>query len=217
VTNFRVKKTDITLDIRVTISFFFISSSRLYIGVLLIQQYTRSKFVDEKGMDSTSKVDVESDAVTLLTSVFSALADQADKDVFAIGGKFNMGNPTSASTGNKDSVVIRWDSSQGSKVVLPINGDTASERAFAQLLNDCEPATFGRSDQEVYDEMYRKARKMDEAKFCTNFNPSEYGVIDTVVQALAHDNHADGRFRGVRAELYSLNVSPLSSMYSMAI
>ena len=165
-------------------------------------------------MNSTGKVDSESDAATLLTSVLSALAERADKDVFAIGGKINIANPTSASTIDKDSVVIRWDSSQGGKVVLPINGDAASERAFAQLLKDCEPATFGRGDQEVYDEMYRKARKMDEAKFCTNFSPSDYGVIDTVVQALVHNNHADGRYRGVRAELYSLNVGPSSSMQS---
>ena len=141
-------------------------------------------------MDSTSKLDAE--AATLFTSVSSTLAEQADKDVFAIGGTINIANPPSASTNGKDSVVIRWDSNQGSKVVLPVNGDAASERAFAQLLNDCEPAKFGRGEKEVYDETYRKARKMDEAKFCTNFSPSEYGVIDTVVQALAHDNHSDG-------------------------
>jgi len=164
-------------------------------------------------MDSTSEVNAESDMATLLTSVCSALADRADKDVFAVGGKINISNPNSASTVDENSVTLRWDSqTQGRKVVLPVNGDTASQSEFNQLLKDCEPAKFGRGDKDVYDETYRKAGKMDEAKFCSNFNPYEHGVIDTVVQALVHNNHADQRYRGVRAELYKLNVSPLSNM-----
>lgn len=162
-------------------------------------------------MDSSIEVNIESDATTLFKSVSSALADQADKDVFAIGGKINIANPISVS---KDHVKICWDlgsGSQGHKLVLPVNGDAASEIAFAQLLKDCEPATFGHGNKDVYDETYRKAGKMDEEKFCTNFSPYEHGVIDMIVQALVHNNHTDGRYRGVRAELYKLNVGLLSS------
>ena len=44
-----------------------------------------------EGMDSTSKLDAE--AATLFTSVSSTLAEQADKDVFAIGGTINIPMP----------------------------------------------------------------------------------------------------------------------------
>jgi hypothetical protein len=162
--------------------------------------------------DSTSEVNVEAD---LLTAVSSALSDSADKDVFAIGGKIDIINPSSVSTVAKGPVVIRWDSDErchDRKVVLPVNDDVTSQRAFAQLLEDCEPATFGLADKEVLDETYRKAGKMDEAKFSTNFSPYEHGVIDTAVQALVHSNHTDAGYHGIRAELYKLNVGPLSSL-----
>lgn len=39
-----------------------------------------------------------------------------------------------------------------------------------QLLQDCQPATFGKGKEEVFDEEHRKAGKMDVTDFCTNFN-----------------------------------------------
>jgi len=164
-------------------------------------------------MDSPSEVNAEADAATLLTSVFSALADRADKDVFAIGGKIDITNPASASTVGHGPLVIRWDSGkwdQGRKITLPVDGDAASERAFTWLLKDSEPATFGLGDKEVLDETYRKAAKMDVTKFCTNFSPYEHGVMYTVIQALVHNSHPHAGSHGVRAELYKLNVGPLS-------
>ncbi|KAK1996766.1 hypothetical protein LX36DRAFT_701410 [Colletotrichum falcatum] len=47
---------------------------------------------------------------------------------------------------------------------------------------------------------------MDEAAFSTNFNPYEHGIIDTVLQSLARVDESSDVNRGVRAELYKLNV-----------
>lgn len=143
---------------------------------------------------------------SLLSNVTAALAQHQDEDLFTIGGKLSI-------PADVKPVIIRWDSKQGDsrpgKIQLPLAGDDASTQAFERLLKDCDPATFGRGAEDVYDESYRKAGKMDAGEFCSNFNPYEHGVIYTVNQALAQSS-PEG-FRGVRAELYNLNVGNLDS------
>ncbi|KLJ06429.1 hypothetical protein EMPG_09266 [Blastomyces silverae] len=90
---------------------------------------------------------------------------------------------------------------------LPVSEDTVLQSSFRQLVKECELATFGKGDKDILDEEYRKAGKMDTENFCTNFTPYEYGVVDTIVQALAY-NHDKSKtnYRGIRAQLYKLNV-----------
>ncbi|KAK5989672.1 hypothetical protein PT974_07927 [Cladobotryum mycophilum] len=140
-------------------------------------------------------------STTLLANVRSALVDRANKDVFAIGGKISVHPVTIRWNGRDDD----WD--RGRRVMLPVNqGDETSKMAFEQLVKDCQPATFGRGSEEVLDEGYRKAGKLDGAGFSTNFNPYEHGVIDAITQALIQTTHAKDNIWGVRAELYKLNV-----------
>ena len=47
---------------------------------------------------------------------------------------------------------------------------------------------------------------MDPNDFCTDLNPYEYGIVDTINQALAQGSHSAGKGFGVKAELYKLNV-----------
>ncbi|KAL6414139.1 hypothetical protein AUP68_00655 [Ilyonectria robusta] len=159
---------------------------------------------------SSPEDNTQTELYALLHDVSSALRDHAGKDVFAIGGKIDV-SPGSSSEGTAEaSVVVRWDSgelSQSRNVRLPVSDDTVSQGAFAQLLVDCEPATFGINKTEVLDETYRKASKMDTDKFSTDFHPHEHGIMDTIVQALAHGDHTSKPSNlGVRAELYKLNV-----------
>ncbi|KIW95400.1 uncharacterized protein Z519_03984 [Cladophialophora bantiana CBS 173.52] len=108
-----------------------------------------------------------------------------------------------------DPITVRWDSAahagSSHKVTLPC---TDSQRpSFEQLLKDCQPASFGRGGKDVMDETYRKAGKLDESDFCTNFNPYALGIIDTAAQALAPNNcRQTNETHGIRAELYKLNV-----------
>ena len=143
----------------------------------------------------------EDDSVALLHDVFLALHGDASKNVFTIGG--SLRNPHDAGTAYHDSIVIRWDSGEGfgCKTSLPVGSDEVSSCAFQQLLEDCQPATFGRGTQVVLDEAYRKAGKMDVTEFCTNFHPAEHGVIDTVTQALVQSRSSD--------DAYNLNVGSL--------
>ncbi|KAH7166480.1 hypothetical protein EDB81DRAFT_285274 [Dactylonectria macrodidyma] len=159
---------------------------------------------------SSSERDTNANPDILLLNVSSALKDHAGKDVFAIGGKLDVFPASPPKDTSDASVVVRWDSGEPShcrNVQLPVGDDAVSKGAFAQLLTDCEPATFGIGNKEVLDETYRKASKMDATRFSTDFHPYEHGILDTIVQALAHgDRQTTSNNLGIRAELYKLNI-----------
>ncbi|KAL6400125.1 hypothetical protein AUP68_15818 [Ilyonectria robusta] len=157
--------------------------------------------------------DTDAHISTLLTSVSSALAERAEKHVFAIGGKVD--GSTSSDQDADVSVVVRWDSGelgQGWNVRLPVGDDAVSKSTFAQLLADCQPAAFGVGSEGVLNETYRSASALDASKFSADFHPYENGILDTIIQGLAHGAHPSDRHnRDIRAELHKLNVShPLS-------
>lgn len=108
-------------------------------------------------------------------------------------------------------VDLRWDSqnksslSQQTKISFPLTPET--EVNLAKLVEDCELATFGRGGEDVYDESYRKATKMDPSRFSTTFNPYEVGIVDTIAQTLLPTLRHSQQTRTVKAELYKLNVS----------
>ena len=74
---------------------------------------------------------------------------------------------------------------------------------MANLSASCEPATFGVNQEDVLDESYRKARKLDVANFSTKFELHKSEIMDVVRAALleGHDSN-----RPVEAQLYKLNV-----------
>lgn len=132
----------------------------------------------------------------LLQNVSSALAHH--RSVFAIEGHIE----------SQQKLTIRWDArikGFARTLRLPLTAD-ATQESLGLLLNACQPATFGFGNQEVLDEEYRKAGKMDPNDFCTDFNPYEHGIVDTINQALAQGSHSAGKGLGVKAELYKLNV-----------
>ncbi|EWY95012.1 hypothetical protein FOYG_04147 [Fusarium oxysporum NRRL 32931] len=143
----------------------------------------------------------------LLSAVSSALDKRAGKDIFAIGG--SVGDDGCPSHAASNSITIRWDNKEqvhSRTLKLPLGDDTVTQDAFNTLVADCQPATFGIGSQEVLDEDYRKAGKMNTEDFCTDFNPYEHGIVDTINQVLAQASVTDARGLGVKAELYKLNV-----------
>lgn len=146
----------------------------------------------------------------LLSAVSSALDKRAGKDIFAIGG--SVGDDGGPSHAASNSITIRWDNKEqvhSRTLKLPLGDDTVTQDAFNTLVADCQPATFGVGSQEVLDEEYRKAGKMNTEDFCTDFNPYEHGIVDTINQVLAQASVTDARGLGVKAELYKLNVSSM--------
>ena len=84
--------------------------------------------------------------VSLFQDVSKALLSDASNNVFAIGGRIDLSKPTSPISFNRDHTVIRWDSGegQGRKVSLPVGNNAIPQAAFQQLVEDCQPATFGK-------------------------------------------------------------------------
>jgi len=64
-------------------------------------------------------------------------------------------------------------------------------------------ATFGRGNQDVLDESYRKAWKLDASKFATQFDVVRSGILSTIHGALLQFEESS---MVMDAELYKLNV-----------
>lgn len=116
-------------------------------------------------------------------------------------------------------VTLRWDPSSKSvpasecKLQFPLdNSDSITVHNMQQLLHDMQPATFGYKGEDVLDESYRKAAKLEPSRFACTFSPYELGIFDEVEQILlpetiksSSEQHAE-RVNVMRAELYKLNV-----------
>ncbi|KAK7993949.1 Adenylyl cyclase-associated protein [Apiospora arundinis] len=156
-----------------------------------------------------------------------------ESHLFACGGSLPVGEPVKTAesatkvptpTGDAkkhhDSITIRWDVNDSkdaagrkkaeacTKLNLPLipGAGVGGETSLKRLVQHCQPATFGRGGKDVYDESYRRAGKMDPTAFCTTFDPYTAGIIDTVAQVLLPSVYDSVTHRGVRAELYKLNI-----------
>lgn len=108
-------------------------------------------------------------------------------------------------------IILRWDSTASStgisKLQFPINtSDEFTHSVLSNLVRECRPASFGYKGENVLNETYRKAMKMDRSAFSVDFCPYEVGIIDTIAQLLLPNSGAHVSAGGVRAELYKLNV-----------
>lgn len=154
----------------------------------------------------------------LLEQLREELGKQTENTIFTCGGTIPIAKRGQASESDEvkvasasEPVAIRWDPlapetpARQAKLVLPLEQN--DQAPLQNLINDLQPASFGYQGKDVFDETYRKALKMDTDKFASTFNPYECGIIDGIAQALLPSNPDFDLRRGVRAELYKLNVS----------
>jgi hypothetical protein len=109
-------------------------------------------------------------------------------------------------------VTIRWDpplaqpgESRNARFPPWADGNDTGMAKLKELLDHCEPATFGRGSEDVLDESYRKASKLDSSAFASDFCPYTLGIVDTAAELLM-PGEGIGWSRAVKAELYKLNV-----------
>ena len=76
-----------------------------------------------------------------------------------------------------------------------------SDNQLAHLAQACQPATYGVQQQDVLDESYRKAGKMDAVNFSTNFDPNNIGIVEAIRGLLLKDPASS-----IQVELHKLNV-----------
>ncbi|KAF9255625.1 hypothetical protein L218DRAFT_975585 [Marasmius fiardii PR-910] len=75
-------------------------------------------------------------------------------------------------------------------------------RAAVALAASCDRATFGRAQEDVLDESYRKPGKLDPRRFASTFNLHATRILPTTIPYLIKGKYAE---RGVETELYKLN------------
>lgn len=103
--------------------------------------------------------------------------------------------------------------SRAQKLILPLNSKNLSDsnmERLHQLVADCEPASFGRGQEDVLDPEYRMAGKLDAEQFASSFHPADFGIIENIEQILLPRFNSDNEnyvwLRRLRVELYKLNV-----------
>jgi hypothetical protein len=94
---------------------------------------------------------------------------------------------------------------------VPLDDSPNSLARLRQLVEDCEPAEFGRGQESVLDPKYRKAGKLAPHQFASSFHPADFGIVERVEQVLLPTlNELDGdllKIRRMGMELYKLNIS----------
>ena len=80
---------------------------------------------------------------------------------------------------------------------------SATSEEIDQLSAACDPATFGRGNEDVYDETYRKAVKMDASNFAVQLDLARVGLIKIIEDKLLLSQQKE---MSVSAEIYKLNV-----------
>lgn len=143
----------------------------------------------------------------LLEEIKASLATHARSATFTCGGSIPI-EPATTYTDHPSSsgpIQVRFGSN-GVGRTLSVPGSKVISQEFRELLRVSQPATFARAGEEVLDEEYRKAGKLDRGAFATDFCPYTLGIIDTLSQILLPQTKQSKHDRSIRAELYKFNV-----------
>ena len=119
----------------------------------------------------------------LSCGVKRSLRDMCDEVEQASLGQLLRTSKFNASTGGtiNPARAVKLFFNDDAPVTFPLNEDDEK-----RLLAKCEPATFGRDDQDVLDPEYRKAVKLDGDQFATNFEADllQSDAVGNIKQAL---------------------------------
>lgn len=137
-----------------------------------------------------------------------SIRDQRAAASFVCGGTFPVvSSPVRVFWAKQDNV------HEANQLALPLDSTSKKDSSIEmldQLVADCEPASFGRGQEDVIDVDYRKAGKLDPDRFVSNFCPADFGIINIVEQILLPNFNTQLEnllpFRRLKAELYKLNV-----------
>lgn len=143
----------------------------------------------------------------IIDDLKESITEQARAATFACGGSLPVKDAagTDSETAHIDPIQIRFGENQQAQLVT-LPADATESPAFQKLLAACTPASFGRGGNEVIDEDYRKASKLDPTAFLTSFCPYQAGIVDIISQLLLPNGTNAKDMRSVKAELYKLNV-----------
>ncbi|KAH7890151.1 hypothetical protein F5I97DRAFT_1999997 [Phlebopus sp. FC_14] len=136
--------------------------------------------------------------------------DAIAKKVESIRALLNLPPPYCSGTcpvpSDKFKLFYEVDSQNTSKIDLC----KATAADLDKLAKACLPATFGRNKEDVYDESYRKALKLETTAFAAHFDAESAGLVDIIRQELLEGENDK---REIMLELYKLNVYGKGSFF----
>ena len=147
-----------------------------------------------------------------LTSLSTAVAEHQLTESFACSGIISIRDDSEIDDFRTSKPVrLAWITGNevtDGNIQLPCQSMTDLSRDMDKLIDSCSKATFGRGQEDVLDEDYRRASKLDASQFLTSFDPYHLGIVDQIQQVLCRgvENINISHWPGVVAELYSLNV-----------
>ncbi|OQO02511.1 hypothetical protein B0A48_12038 [Cryoendolithus antarcticus] len=132
----------------------------------------------------------------------SLISSRRSEVTFSCGGQLAVSESSGPCLGpSVPPVSLRFGQSGfGQTLQLPCVEDDPAKQS---LLETCGVATFGLRGQDVLDETYRKALKLDTSDFCTDFCPYSCRIVAIIDQLLLPSYQEQ---RSVKAELYKLNM-----------
>ncbi|KIY63509.1 hypothetical protein CYLTODRAFT_359861 [Cylindrobasidium torrendii FP15055 ss-10] len=92
-----------------------------------------------------------------------------------------------------------------------LNLANATPEELQNLISACDAAPFGRGNETVMDESYRKALKLELAQFSLPFELIETGIVNKIQHELV--DSPDATQRSIRTELYKLNIYDKGSFF----
>ncbi|KDQ14659.1 hypothetical protein BOTBODRAFT_32412 [Botryobasidium botryosum FD-172 SS1] len=139
---------------------------------------------------SQSKPSAELEVKAIQERLVNALSDHTQQP-FYCSGKLKV-------TSN-DLILYYGEEEKASRIDL----SGPNENQVKALADACTKASFGMNQQDILDETYRKAGKIDNNHFALNFNPVATGLLERVRGELLG---LQFEVPNIRAELYKLNV-----------
>jgi hypothetical protein len=138
---------------------------------------------------------------SLMDEIKASLAIHARSATFACGGSIPIEQThpkvTTKTVSFSPPVQVRYGwNGLGSTLNIP--GSEPSSKELKELLNASLPATLARARQEVLDEDYRKAGKLDQGQFATDFCPHALGIVDTLTQMLLPQTQQSKHIRSIK-------------------
>ena len=68
-----------------------------------------------------------------------------------------------------------------------------SSESLESLVNACDPATFGKNKEDIYDELYRKAKKLSPGSFAVGLDVAGLGLMKIICESLMHIRQNSGK------------------------
>ncbi|KAF7300601.1 Fe2OG dioxygenase domain-containing protein [Mycena chlorophos] len=104
-----------------------------------------------------------------------------------------------------EDLTLFYNYGEGEREARSLNFENATNQHLEELATACQPATFGRGKEDVLDENYRKAGKLDCTNFAASLDVGTLHIVDAISPDLL-DGRGDADNKIIRAELYKLNV-----------